>query len=222
MLQEGESLSKELRDNRRLAFFHSRFGAYYTYRGDHLLGLKYTEDAFEEARKSQDIELIVPIAWSLCASYLGTGQFAKIVDIVPGVLDLLEKKERESDFFAMPVNPYSYLCGNCGYCMAYVGNFEEGKIFLEKGLRHAAQIGDLRTLGLVELCYGHFFWAKGEWKPAIEHYEEGIKYAEEVKYLAVLAFCLAWLGGAYSYLGDPETGRSYVEARYWERHGCRC
>jgi class 3 adenylate cyclase/tetratricopeptide (TPR) repeat protein len=211
MLQEGESLSKKLRDNRRLAFFHSRVAAYYTYRGDHLLGLKYSEDAFEEARKTQDIELILPIAFGLCFSCLGTGRYNKIIEIASGVLDLLEKTGRESDFFDMYMNPYSQFCGYCGMSMGFLGNFEEGKIVLEKGWRHASQIGHLRTLGNIEIFYGLFFYAKGDWKCAIEHFQEAIRCLEETKQLVELASGLAWLGGAYSHLGDPETGRTYAE-----------
>jgi tetratricopeptide (TPR) repeat protein len=211
MLQEGESLSKELGDSRRLALFHSRVGTYYTYRGNHLLAVKYSEDALEWARESQDIELITPIACGLCTSYFGTGQCSKILDKMPSVLDLLEKTGREFDFLAMPINPYSFLCGYCAMSMGFLGNFEEGNIFLEKGLRHAAQIADLRTLGHVELNYGVFFHTKGDWKPAIEHLQNCIKYSEEVKYFPVLGWSSAWLGDAYSYLGDPETGRGYVE-----------
>ena len=210
-LQVGESLSKDLGDNRRLAFFHGRMGAYYTFRGSPLLGVKYLEDALKEGRKIQDIDLIVPIAQGLCASYTGTGQFGKVVDIAPWVIDLLEKTERESDSFAHFVNPYSHLCGFCGMSMGYLGNFEEGKIFLEKGLRHAAQIDDLRTLGIVEYFWGLFFHNKGEWKPAIEHFQNCIKYSEEVKFLAILGWAWALLGHAYFYLGDPEMGRRYVE-----------
>jgi class 3 adenylate cyclase/tetratricopeptide (TPR) repeat protein len=211
MLQEGESLSKDLEDNRRLAFFHGRMGTYYTYRGTPLLGVKYLEEALEEGRKSRDIDLIVPIVQGLCPSYIGTGQFGKVVEIVPGVLDLLEKTERQFDFFANAVNPYSHLSGYCGMSMGFLGNFEEGRIFLEKSLRHAAQIGDLRTLGNVEWFWGIFFHNKGEWKPAIEHLQNSIKYSEEVKYLAPLAWAWATLGSVYSYLGDPETGRRYEE-----------
>jgi class 3 adenylate cyclase/tetratricopeptide (TPR) repeat protein len=211
MLQQGESLSRDLRDNRRLALFYGSLSAYYAYRGDPLLGVKYSENALEEGRKSQDIDLIIPIAVGLCFSYLGTGRSDKVVDIAPGVLELLEKGERQSDFFAMHVNPYSQLCGYCGMSMGFLGNFEEGKIFLEKGLRHAAQIGDLGTSGLVEVCYGILFHAKGEWKPAIEHLQNCIKYSEEAKFLAALAWSWAWLGHVYSYLGDPKTGRRYVE-----------
>jgi tetratricopeptide (TPR) repeat protein len=211
MLQEGERLSKELGDNRRLALFRSRVGHYYTYRGKHLLALNYSEDAFEETRKSQDVDLITPLAWGLCASYLGTGQYEKILDIAPGVLDLLEKTEKEFDFFALSVNPYSHLCGYCGMSMGYLGNFEQGKIFLEKGLRHATQIGDLRTLGNVEWFWGMFLHNKGEWKPAIEHFQNCIKNCDEVKYLAPLAWAWALLGNISSSLGEPDTASRYVE-----------
>jgi tetratricopeptide (TPR) repeat protein len=130
MLQEGESLSKELRDQRRLALFRSRVGHCYTYGGNHLLGVKYSEEAFEGARESQDIDMIAPLAWSLCASYFGRGQYDRIVNIAQGVLDLFEKTEREFDFFAMSVNPYSHLCWYCVMSMGYLGNFDGGKRFL--------------------------------------------------------------------------------------------
>jgi class 3 adenylate cyclase/tetratricopeptide (TPR) repeat protein len=211
MHQEGESLSKDLQDNRRLAFFYGRLSTYYGYRGDPHLGVKYSENALEEGRKSKDIDLIVPIAYGLCTSYVGTGRFDKVVDMVPGIVDLLEKTERESDFFAIDMNPYSYLSGCCGLSMAWLGNFEEGKMFLEKGMRHAAQTDDLRTLAFAEWMYSGFFHAKGDWKPAIEHLQKCIKYSGEVKYLGPLAWSWAWLGHAYSCLGDPETGRMYVE-----------
>jgi tetratricopeptide (TPR) repeat protein len=155
--------------------------------------------------------LIVPIAVGLCFSYIGTGRWDKVVDIAPGVLDLLEKAGRQSEFFAMHANPYSNLCGYCGASMGQLGNFEEGNIFLEKGLRHASQIHDPGTVAIVEYEYGLFFHTKGDWRSAIEHFQSGIKYGEEAKVLALLAWSWAFMGSAYSYLGDPETGRRYVE-----------
>ena len=73
MLQEGEALAKELRDNRRLAFFYGRLSTYYSYRGNHLLGVKYSEDALEEGRKSEDVDLIIPVAYGLCTVLRGGG-----------------------------------------------------------------------------------------------------------------------------------------------------
>jgi class 3 adenylate cyclase/tetratricopeptide (TPR) repeat protein len=211
MLQEGECLCKDLKDTRRLALFNGCLSAYYTFRGDALLGVKYGEEALEEGLKTQDIDLIVPIALGLCFSYIGTGRWDKVVDIAPGVLDLLEKAGRQSEFFATHVNPYSNLCGYCGASMGQLGNFEEGNIFLEKGLRHAIQIDDALGVAMAEYEYGLFFHTKGDWKSAIEHFQNGIKYGEEAKVLALLAWSWAFMGSAYSYLGDPETGRRYLE-----------
>ena len=71
--------------------------------------------------------------------------------MAPDVIDLIEKVERESDFFTMGVNPYSLLCSNCGLSMGLLGAFDEGKTFLEKGLRNASEINNLVSLGFVEL-----------------------------------------------------------------------
>ena len=99
LLQEGEQLSKELGDERYPASFYSIMGMYYSFKGDPKLGMKYSEDAFKEARKNRDIELMAPPAFGLCVSYSQAGEYYKIVDMAPDVIDLIEKTERESDFF---------------------------------------------------------------------------------------------------------------------------
>jgi tetratricopeptide (TPR) repeat protein len=67
------------------------------------------------------------------------------------------------------------------------------------------------SLGFVEYFYGSFFWIKGNWKSAIEHLQDGIKYLEEVKWLWGLAMARSVLGSAYSFLGDPEIGKRHAE-----------
>jgi class 3 adenylate cyclase/tetratricopeptide (TPR) repeat protein len=211
MLEEGEALAKELRDSRRLAIFYGRLSVYHSYRGDHLLGVQYSENALEEARESEDVDLIVPVAHGLCLSYEGSGQFDRLVTMLSGVLDLIEKKERESDFFGLPVNAYAVLSGHCGGAMGPLGDFQKGELFLEKGLRHATRIGDLRTLAFIEFVYGGFCLGKGDWKVAAEHAQKSITYSEEVKFLMTLSLSWSLLGNAYAHLGDPETGKSYGE-----------
>ena len=99
MFQEGERLSRELGDEKRVARFYMAMGMYYSHRGDPRLGIKYSEDAFEAARKNRDIELMVPLASGLLGSYSSAGDNYKIVDMVPDVVDLIEKEERECDSF---------------------------------------------------------------------------------------------------------------------------
>ena len=211
MLQEGEALAKGLEDNRHLSFFYSRLSTYSSLRGNHLLAAKYSEDAFQEGRKSEDIDLIVPVAQGLCFSYLGAGQLDKLVGMAPGVLDLIEKNERTSDFFGGSHNSYASLSAFYGTCLGWLGNFLEGELFLEKGLRHATRIGDLRTSALLEHCYAIFSQTKGDWKAAAEHSQKNIEHSEEAQYLILLSLGWCVLGDAYTHLGDPETGRSYGE-----------
>ena len=210
-LQQGEQLSKELGDERCLARFYYAIGMYYSHKGDPQLGMKYSEDAFEKARKNRDIELMAPLAIGLSFSYTLAGQYYKIVDMAPDVIDLIEKTERESDFFSLSGSPYSMLCASCGNSMGLLGAFDEGKTFLEKGLRNASEINDLIALGQGEVYYGHFYLAKGDWEPSKEHFEKGIKHNEEAKYVLNSASCWSGLGYACAMLGDPETGKRYAE-----------
>ena len=77
LLKEGERLSRELGDERSLARFYSAMGMYYSHKGDPQLGMKYSENAFNEARKNRDIELMAPLAYGLSVSYTRQGNFTK-------------------------------------------------------------------------------------------------------------------------------------------------
>jgi tetratricopeptide (TPR) repeat protein len=211
ILQEGERLSKELDDKRSLVMIYGRMGSYFAYTGKPLKGMKYAESAFEEARKIQDIDLMAPAAFELCAPNMGAGEFHKTVDIAVSVLNLIEQTNRESDFFGQSMNVYSSLCGRCGGSMSYLGHFYEAEAVLEKGLLNATAIGDLRALAAVELYFGHMFWAKGTWERAKEHYEICIKYSQEMKWPMVLSLSWSGLGHAFSFLGDQVTAGKNIE-----------
>ena len=212
MFQEGERLSKELGDERRLAMFYNAMSMYYSFKGDPQLGMKYSEDAFKEARKNRDIELMVPLAVGLCVSYNPAGEHYKIVDIAPDVINLIEKAERETDSFSMEGwNPYSFLCSSCGEKMGFLGAFDEGKTFLEKGLANATKMNDLIALGFLEMQYGYLYIVKGDWESSKELLEKGIKHNEEAKYAFLSALSWSSLGYACAMLGDPVTGKRHAE-----------
>jgi tetratricopeptide (TPR) repeat protein len=211
LLKEGEMLSKELKDHRRLALFYGRLSGYYSVRGDHLLGIKYSEDAFEEGRKGGDLNLIVPIAYGLCFSYIGAGQFEKLVALGRVVVDLIEKKDIASDFFGLGTSPYAAICGFCGMSLGWMGSFQEGATFLEKAMHHGTRTRDARSLAVIEFHYGIFCHTKGDFEAAADHHRKCVSHSEEVNQMLILGWAWSWLGTDYAYLGDPETGRSYGE-----------
>jgi tetratricopeptide (TPR) repeat protein len=205
-LQQGEKLAKELGDPKDIASSYTAMGLYYTFYGDHTMALRYTEEGFKEARKVQDLELMVRLGLSLCATYGSTGRYKEIADKIPELIHLIEKAGRESDFFSAPMNPYSFFCGSTGMSLANIGCFEEGKHLVEKDLQNATKVGDTGTLGYTYLRYASIFWIKGDWESAKEHLEISLSHFEEAKSLIGVILDLCFLGYVHSYLGDPETG----------------
>jgi class 3 adenylate cyclase/tetratricopeptide (TPR) repeat protein len=210
-LQQGERLAKELGDTRNLAVINSGIGYYYNFAGDYLTSIRYTEEAFEEARKAQDVDLMAPLGFALCSAYLATGRHKEYIEKMPDVIRLIERTGRKTDFFGQPLNPYTHISGQCGGALGALGRFDEAKVMLEKALGNAIQIGDPAILGMAHGQCGVFFSRKGDWKSAKEHLEKALTYSQEAKYAFGIALYLCSLGQVYSYLGDPETGRRLAE-----------
>jgi class 3 adenylate cyclase/tetratricopeptide (TPR) repeat protein len=212
ILQEGESLSRELGDGKSLAHFLSLMGLYYTVKGgDLLLGIKYSEDSFKEAEKIHDIELMAPIGTDLCLLYFWTGEYFKIIDVASKVIALLDKAQRQSESFGRPYNVYSVLHAEYAVCMGRLGNFEEGKLLFEKGLDFALQIKDLFALGLLELHYGMNLNFKGDARNAIGHLQNSIRYCEEGQIFTYVGAPWIGLGWGYLLLGELETARKHMD-----------
>jgi tetratricopeptide (TPR) repeat protein len=211
ILREGESLSKEVGDEKSLAVFYRAFSYYYSLKEDPMLGIKYAEESFREAEKIQDIELMAPLSVTLYTPYLWTGDYFKVVETAPNLINLIEKAGMKSEFFGNPMNAFSYISSACGHCMGQIGDFEVGKIFCEKGLSNAIDIGDLITLGFSEMYYGFYYSAKGDWKREITHFENSTKYFEEANWPFVLGLTWSGVGFGKSFLGDLETGKKHIE-----------
>jgi tetratricopeptide (TPR) repeat protein len=211
IFQEGKRLCEEVDDKKSLAIFYSLIGIYYMHRGKPLDAIKYSEIAFEQSQKIQDIELMAPIARGLCASYIAAGEFQKTIDVAPKIIDLLENKQRESDSFGAPLHPYSLICAFYGFSLAMLGNFDKGTEYLERGLRVILAINHLSSLGVAETMYGLLFLAKGDGINAIKHFQKSIRHFEEGKTLFILSVAWSGLGSGYYYLGDLEAAKKHME-----------
>jgi tetratricopeptide (TPR) repeat protein len=211
ILEEGVRLCEDVDDQKNLAIIYSLVGLYYMHRGKPLKAIEYSEKGYEVPRKSQDIELMAPVARGLCVSYLAVGEFTKSGEVAPDVIDLLEKTKREFDFFGAPFNSYALLCAYYGISLAMLGDFEKATAYLERGLRVILDLNHLASLGAAETMYGVFFLIKGDGKNAVAHFQRSIRYFDESK--TVLIFAVAWsgLGSGYYHLGDLEAARTHIE-----------
>jgi len=211
-LQEGGKLAKEIGDLKSQIIFYSRMGNYYALKGGNpLLGIKYSEISFRNAMKIKNIELIARTGWDLCASYAISGQFLKSSNVAQKVIVLLEKTKKEHESFGTGVNVYAVLHGYYGFDLGFLGNFEEGKVMLEKGIRFASKINNRTGAGLIELMFTAFFFVKGDNKNTIEHSQNAIRYIEEVNFTIILGLAWSALGYGYCLLEELETARKYIE-----------
>jgi tetratricopeptide (TPR) repeat protein len=212
ILQEGKRLSKTAEDQKSLAHFLSLIGQYYASKGGDLLqAVHYSENSFKEAEKINNIELMAPIGADLSLLYFWIGEYRKVIEVASKVIALLEKTQRQADFFGRPFNVYSALLAEHSTCTARLGNFEEGQVFYEKGFEFSLKIKDLFSLGLLELNHGWEYNFRGNAKTAIKHLQNCINYCEEGQIVGYLNVAWIGLGWAYWLMGELETARNYVE-----------
>jgi len=212
MLQTGERLSKEIGNEKDVAVFRSKLGIYFTIKeGKLLLGIEYSEESFQVAQRIGDIELLARVAHDLAPSYIISGQFSKVPEMAPDVIALIERTGKERESFGTPYNLYSFLNVLYGWSIGWCDNFSEGRLFLEKGLRFAAEIDHRGTLGVIELIFGFFYSSKGEGEIAVKHLQSAIRYIEEVNYVHLFGAVRAGLGWGYHLLGEQEKARMHVE-----------
>jgi tetratricopeptide (TPR) repeat protein len=174
-------------------------------------GLQYNEECLRIAEKEHDIELMAPVAFDLCSNYASRGLFKRIVDTAPGILELLEQTGKESESFGRGYNVYSALSAFYGFSQAYLGDYDKGREVFEKGLSHALKIGNLYSLGLIELFYGYAYCNQGDGGTALPHFEKSISYLEKGQIFVLLGLAWSGIGHAYYFMGRPEQALPYVE-----------
>ena len=211
ILEDGQSLSEELEDKRSIADFHRKIGHYYGSKGKHLLAIKYYEDSLQEIKKIHDFDLTVQGAAELSVLYARSGQFFKVVSMAPSTLKLVETKKEENELSDKMAISYSRLLSIYGLSLGLIGNFPEGKTYLEKSLVAATKINDYLILATCEWHYGYYLVFKGDLKPSIEHFQKTTNYCEKAKWLWMTGWAHSTLGYAYHLLGDPNTAKEQAE-----------
>jgi tetratricopeptide (TPR) repeat protein len=162
---------------------------------------------------------MAPIANDLYSSYVLAGGQHKFVEIAPKVIGLLEETKKESEFFDRTTCVYSDLLTFYGVSLGILGNFRAGETWIEKGLKHAHQIGHIYSIGWVESGYGTFFCFKGDAKNSIEHTQNSISCFEKANADAYLGMSWVQLRYGYHLSGDLDTALSYVQKGYKIQNG---
>ena len=211
LLEEGEKLLSQVGEVKDLTHIYSTIGHYNITKGDSFRGLEYAEKSYQEAVKTSDTNLIIKTGWYYCSALYVTGRFVKLIELAQEVLDLLKNTKNENESFGLGVNLYSGLLGFKGCTMGWLGNFQEGELLLDRGLKFASGIDDKTCLGLIDWFYGMFFLVKGNWKSAIEHLQKSVKHLEERRFYMILGSAWMKLGLGYYCLKDLAKAKQCTE-----------
>ena len=211
ILKGIEKLSKEIGNKKSLAIFIGFISRYYAYKGKPAEAAKFIEPRFYEAKKQGDINLVAPLSAAIAVSYLMSGNYNKVLDFAPDVINSIEINRKESESFGLPFNVYSYLCCYYGTSLVQTGNHDEGSIFLKRAKNHAFEIKDKMMVAISEFHYGTYYILKGNAKNAIQHLENAIKYSEETNWPWFISQSWTHSGNAYNLLGDLVTAKIHAE-----------
>ncbi|MDD5666909.1 MAG: hypothetical protein PHS26_06310 [Actinomycetota bacterium] len=148
-----ERLAEELSDDASLAVVYRRLALFHSVRGDLSLSLKYSEKCFATAEKAGDVEEMAMTAVDICTALVLTGNLLEAVMVSRRVIETLEEQQRKNDIFLGMFSVYSDQCGWCGFSLGLMGEFDEAKAVLKRGLENALEIEALEGLRKAEEMY---------------------------------------------------------------------
>jgi tetratricopeptide (TPR) repeat protein len=175
-----------------------------------LSSIAHSEKSFHEAAKIKDIEMMAPLAMSLCYAYVTSCKYDKLIDISSILAGLIERSGRESDSFDTPFQLYPFVLGLCGMAMGMRGEFKKGIMLSEKGLYHAVQSGHKMTLAFSELQCASVWVFRGKGENAIAHCRNSIEYSKDIGWITILSQAWTLLGYSHYLLGELDRAREFV------------
>ncbi|PQP35003.1 guanylate cyclase [Desulfobacteraceae bacterium SEEP-SAG9] len=210
--QEGEKLSKEIGDMRNRAHLLCDLGFYNFKIGNPSEAVKLGEKALIEAEKTKDVETIASVTTDLSCYYFWVGNFNKIIEVAPNVINLLKEAGKEYEIFpGRTIHVPTALNAFYGSSLALIGEFNKGKAICEEAFQIACKVNHIRSKAQAKFHLGRFFLLLGDGKQASQHFQESIRYCEEAKYILLLGYALTGFGHAVCLLDDLETALDYMD-----------
>jgi class 3 adenylate cyclase/tetratricopeptide (TPR) repeat protein len=212
MLLKIEKLTKEISDVKKNLRIRSTLGAYYIYRGgDPQLGWKYLEESFAHQDITEDVTLMVPIGFDLCASSLVSGDFNRVNLIAPVMINLIERCHTQTEVYNRLSGAHAQILAQLGASTNSCVDSNQGELFFKKALSIARKIDNLAPKAYVKWIYGITLALNNNGENAIPFLERAIKLLEESQTMLLQGQAWSWLGYAHSILGQAEIATDLTE-----------
>ena len=210
LLREAEGLARTLDDPRRLGRVFSFMAQYFRLIGHLDLAVELAERALALADRLREAPLWVVANMFLGSAYDARGQYRKAADVLEKSVEALPGMSLGQDVrFAglVPVFSRIYLV----YCLAELGDFREGLVHGDEGIRLAEAAEDAYSLIFASCGLGTLYLVKGDVGPAIETLERGLALCRTLNLPVALPLIAGPLGAAYSLAGRSSDAISLLE-----------
>jgi len=210
LLREAEGLARTLDDPRRLGRVFSFMAQFFRLMGHLDLAVELAERALALADRLREAPLWVVANMFLGSAYDARGQYRKAADVLKKSVEALPGTSLGQDVrFAglVPVFSRIYLV----YCLAELGDFREGLVYGDEGIRLAEAADDAYSLIFASCGLGTLYLLKGDVGPAIETLERGLALCRTLNLPVALPLIACPLGAAYSLAGRSSDAISLLE-----------
>jgi tetratricopeptide (TPR) repeat protein len=211
ILEEAERLARRLNDDRSLAAIYSKFALFHSVTGSTSIGMKYSLKCFDAAEKIGDVESMGETSAYICPTLFFSGNVLEAATISRRVFELLEEQHRERDILMGTWTVFSNQCGWGGLTLGLLGEFEEGKAILDKGLKYARKNDDVLGTGWLEMYYSYVSYAEGDADSSINHSRLAIECIEETGVKLFHGMAWSFLGAGYYLLGDYKAAKNHAK-----------
>jgi len=211
ILEEALKAAEELGDGSASVRLYGFIGKTHTWTGHTLEGERFTRKAFEEAEKLGDQATVSETAVFLCDAYCHRGEAAKVVDVAPRAIALLEKAHRTSGGPVPVFDVYAQLLYYLGWARSMLGDFDEGERLCQKAIRWAADIGSQYSLAASHLFFGLVCATRGNAESTLYHAREGGRLSTDAQMAVGQASSLMLEGYGHYYQDDLVEARECVE-----------
>jgi tetratricopeptide (TPR) repeat protein len=210
LLREAEELATTLEDPRRLARIFSFMTQYFRLMGDLDLAVESAERAVALADRLGDCALWIVANTYLGSAYGARGEYRRAADVLRKSVETLPGIALGQDVQVaglVPVFSRIYLV----YCLAEMGEFREGLVSGDEGIRLAEAADDAYSLIFASCGVGTLHLLRGDVGPAIDPLERGLALCRSLTLPVALPLIACALGTAYSLSGRSSDAIALLE-----------
>jgi len=194
-LREAETLAKALGDQRRLLRISSDLTAYFYGVGDHIHSVEIGERALSLATAVGDFALQVQVRARLGRAYMFMGNYRRAIDFWRWTIttpkgELLHKRIGND---VLPATSRGALA----FCLAELGEFDEGIGAGEEGIHLAEAVNDPQNLANTYGPLGYLHFVKGDLAMATPLLERAVEVCRIRHMAMIFPQAVSRLGYAY-------------------------